>query len=306
MSDHSPGPSSRAVHAGEERVKPCKSLTTPIAQTATFVFDTLEEFESFKAGQRHNFEYGRYGNPTQREAEKKLAALDHADDALLFPTGMSALTSVILAMLRSGQHIIAVEDCYRMTAKFCQYIQKFGIETSLVRAGDLDAMAAAVRPNTRLLLAESPTNPHLRILDLEKLVPFAKEHRIKILIDSTMATPHNQRPLDFGVDLVTHSCTKYLGGHNDLMAGSVCGAQPIIDAIRDYRNMAGHIPDPNSSYLLIRGIKTLALRVDRQNASAQALAEHLEQSPKIKRVFYPGLASHPDHQVGTAQMGAYP
>ena len=305
MPDRSPGPSSRAVHAGEESTKPCKSLTTPIVQTATFVFDTLGEFESFKAGQRHNFEYGRYGNPTQREAECKLAALDNADDALLFPTGMSALTSVILAMLRSGQHIIAVEDCYRMTAKFCQYIKKFGIETSLVRSGDPEAMAAAVQPNTRLLLAESPTNPHLRTLDLEELVPFAKEHRIKILIDSTLATPHNQRPLDYGVDLVLHSCTKYLGGHNDLMAGSVCGAQPIIDAIRDYRNMAGHTPDPNSSYLLIRGMKTLALRVDRQNATAQTLAEHLEKNPKIKQVFYPGLASHPDHKIATAQMRGF-
>lgn len=301
--DH--GSSTRSVHAGEARDKPDKSLTTPITQTATFVFDTLQEFESFKAGERQNFEYGRYGNPTQLAAERKLAALDNAEDALLFPTGMSALTSVLMAMLRSGQHMIVVEDCYRMTAKFCSIIQKFGIESTFVKPGDYEALKSAVRPTTRLILTESPTNPHLNVLDLKKLVPFAKEHRLKVLIDSTLATPINQRPLDFGVDLVIHSATKYLGGHNDLLLGSVCGASPIIEAIRDYCKVVGTTPDPNSSYLLIRGLKTLAIRVERQNETAMRIAQYLESHKKIGRVFYPGLESHSDHRVAVEQMSGF-
>ena len=299
------GSSTRSVHAGEAREKPEKSLTTPIAQTATFVFDTLQEFEQFKAGERHNFEYGRYGNPTQLAAERKLAALDNAEDALLFPSGMSAVTSVLMAMLRSGQHMIVVEDCYRMTAKFCSIIKKFGIDSTFVKPGDYDALAAAVQPTTRVILAESPTNPHLNVLDLNKLVPFAKERRLKVLIDSTLATPINQRPLDFGVDLVLHSATKYLGGHNDLLLGSVCGASPIVEAIREYCKVIGTTPDPNSSYLLIRGLKTLAVRMQRQNETALHIARHLESHGKVKRVFYPGLESHPDHQVAVEQMSGF-
>ena len=299
------GSSTRSVHAGEAREKPEKSLTTPIAQTATFVFDTLQEFEQFKAGERHNFEYGRYGNPTQLAAERKLAALDNAEDALLFPSGMSAVTSVLMAMLRSGQHMIVVEDCYRMTAKFCSIIKKFGIDSTFVKPGDYDALAAAVQPTTRVILAESPTNPHLNVLDLNKLVPFAKERRLKVLIDSTLATPINQRPLDFGVDLILHSATKYLGGHNDLLLGSVCGASPIVEAIREYCKVIGTTPDPNSSYLLIRGLKTLAVRMQRQNETALHIARHLESHGKVKRVFYPGLESHPDHQVAVEQMSGF-
>ncbi len=299
------GSSTRSVHAGEAREKPEKSLTTPIAQTATFVFDTLQEFEQFKAGERHNFEYGRYGNPTQLAAERKLAALDNAEDALLFPSGMSAVTSVLMAMLRSGQHMIVVEDCYRMTAKFCSIIKKFGIDSTFVKPGDYAALAAAVQPTTRVILAESPTNPHLNVLDLNKLVPFAKERRLKVLIDSTLATPINQRPLDFGVDLILHSATKYLGGHNDLLLGSVCGASPIVEAIREYCKVIGTTPDPNSSYLLIRGLKTLAVRMQRQNETALHIARHLESHGKVKRVFYPGLESHPDHQVAVEQMSGF-
>ena len=301
--DH--GSSTRSVHAGEARNKPDKSLTTPIAQTATFVFDTLQEFEAFKSGERQNFEYGRYGNPTQLAAERKLAALDSAEDALLFPTGMSAVTSVLMAMLRSGQHMIVVEDCYRMTAKFCSIIQKFGIESTFVKPGDYDVLKAAVRPTTRLILTESPTNPHLNVLDLRKLVPFAREHRLKVLIDSTLATPINQRPLEFGVDLVLHSATKYLGGHNDLLLGSVCGAAPIVEAIREYSKIVGTSPDPNSSYLLIRGLKTLSVRVHRQNETAMRIAQYLEGHKKVKRVFYPGLESHPDHRVAVEQMSGF-
>jgi len=294
------------VHGGEERGKFAKSLTNPIAQTATFVFDSLDEFAEYKAGRSKHFEYGRYGNPTVRAAERKLAALEGGEEALLFPTGMSAVTTVLLAMLRSGQHVVFMEDCYRRTVQFCQLMRKFGVESTPVPPGEgMAALEAAVRPTTRILFAESPTNPHLHVVDLERLVPFARERRLKVIIDSTFATPVNQRPLEYGVDLVIHSATKYLGGHNDLMAGSACGAGSLMAAIKDFRNVVGTMADPQSSYLLIRGLKTLALRMERQNATALQLARFLEGHAKIRRVYYPGLESHPDHQVARRQMRGF-
>ena len=299
------GESTRAVHGGEVRNKYAQSLINPIVQSATYTFEDLEEFEAFKAGEKSLYEYGRYGNPTQRVAECKIASLENAEEALLFSSGMSAITSVLYAILRSGQHLIIMEDCYRMTAKFCSTLAKFGIESTVVKPGDKDALVAAIRPETRLLFTESPTNPHLHVLDLEFLVAFARERRLKLLIDSTLATPMNQRPLDFGVDLVIHSATKYMGGHNDLMAGVVCGSGPLVDAIREYQRITGSIVDPNTSYLLIRGLKTLALRVERQNETAMAVARYLEGHPRIRRVYYPGLESHVDYEVAREQMRGF-
>ena len=305
MQDNQRGDSTQSVHGGEQRQKFANAVTEPIAQTATYVFDSLSEFEEYKQGKRAHFEYGRYGNPTVSAAESKLAALDHAESALLFSSGMSAITTVMLAMLRSGQHTIIMEDCYRRTVQFCDLLGKFGIESTRVPPSDLAALEQAVRPETRLLLAESPTNPHLHVADLEKIVPFAKEHRLRVLIDSTFATPINQCPLDYGVDLVVHSCTKYLGGHNDLMAGSVCGKAGIVSAIKEFRDVVGTNSDPNTAWLLIRGLKTLALRMQQQNTSAQTIAEYLEGHDKVQRVFYPGLASHPDHAIAKAQMKGF-
>lgn len=299
------GDSTLSVHGGEGREKLAKSLTNPIVQTSTFVFDDLDDFEALKAGDRSGFEYGRYGNPTVRAAERKLAALDHAEDALLFSSGMSAIFTVLLAMLRSGQHLIAMEDCYRRTVQLCDVLAKFGIESSFVRPGDYHALVEAIRPNTRIIFTESPTNPHLRVVDLERLVSLAKERRLKVLIDSTFATPINQRPLDFGVDLVFHSATKYLGGHNDLLAGSVCGSAGVIAAIKEFRDIVGTMSDPQVSYLLIRGLKTLALRVGRQNETTMEIARFLEGHDKVKRVYYPGLASHADHEVASRQMAGF-
>ena len=299
------GDSTRSVHGGEDRVKPGKSVTNAIAQTATYVFDDLDEFVAFKAGDAFSHEYGRYGNPTVKAAESKLADLEGADSALLFSSGMSAITTVLLAMLRSGQHLVIMEDCYRRTVQCCDVLGKFIIECTRVSPGDFPALEAAIRPETRLIFTESPTNPHLHVVDLEKLVPFARSKRLKVLIDSTFATPINQRPLDFGVDLVFHSATKYLGGHNDLMAGSVAGKSAIIGAIKEFRDIIGTIGDPNSAYLLIRGLKTLALRVARQNDTASSIADFLAQHEKVSCVYYPGHESHPDHDVAKQQMGGY-
>ena len=297
--------STRSVHGGEERIKPARSLTNPIAQTSTFVFEDLLEYEAFKAGEKVNFEYGRYNNPTQQVAERKLAVLDGGEEALLFPSGMSAVTNVLLAMLQGGQHALVVEDCYRMTLKFCQFMKKFGVESSRVKPGDFAALETALQPNTRVIFCESPTNLHLRVLDMEKLVTFARKHRLKVVVDSSFASPVNQRPLEFGVDLVIHSATKYLGGHNDLLAGSACGPGSLVDAIREYRNMSGSIPDPHGCYLLIRGLKTLGLRMERQNNSGMQIARYLEEHPKVMHVHYPGLESHPDHELARAQMSGF-
>jgi cystathionine gamma-synthase len=251
-------------------------------------------------------EYGRYGNPTQRAVERKLAALDGGEAALLFSTGMCAITTTLLAMLGRGSHLVLTEDGYRRTRQFCRtLLHRLGIECTFVETGNYEALEAAIRPTTRLIFSESPTNPHLRVMDLERLVAIGREHSVKIAIDSTFATPYNQRPLDFGIDLVIHSATKYLGGHNDLMAGVVVGSHGLVSAIRDMQAMLGGITDPHTAYLLLRGMKTLGIRLRKQNENGIAVARFLEGHPRVWRVYYPGLSSHPDYKVACEQMQGF-
>ena len=303
---HGPCSGTRAVHAGEERGHWGKSLTVPIAQTSTYVFEDTQAVKAFAVGENPQIDYGRYGNPTQHAAESKLAELEGAEAAILFSSGMSAVTTTLLGMLSTGHHAVIMDDCYRKTAQFCQMVlKKFSIETTFVHAGDYAELEGAVRNNTRVIISESPTNPHLNVIDLEKLVDIGKRHRVKTIIDSTFATPLNQCPLEFGVDLVIHSATKYLGGHNDLMAGAVLGNAPLVGAIRDYRGILGGVIDPHCAYLLIRGIKTFPLRMGKQNETALMLARFLEKHDRVKRVYYPGLESHPHHGVAKAQMRGF-
>jgi len=298
--------STRAIHAGEEKGHWKQSLTVPIAQTSTYVFEDTDAVKDFVQGKNAQIDYGRYGNPTQHIAEKKLAEIEGAEAAILFSSGMSAVTTALLAMLSTGQHAVIMDDCYRKTAQFCKMVlRKFGIETTFVSAGDLDGLEDAFQENTRVLISESPTNPHLNVIDLERVVSLAKKHRVKTIIDSTFATPYNQRPLEFGIDLVIHSATKYFGGHNDIMAGVVAGSEPLVSAIRDYRGILGGVVDPHCVYLLIRGLKTFPLRMQRQNETALALAEFLDKHPKVRRVYYPGLKNHPHHDIATAQMRGF-
>lgn len=297
----------RTVHGGEPRPKPNHTITTPIAQTATFTFENTAALRDHFEGRSDRGEYGRYGNPTVDIAEAKIAALDGGAEACLFSSGMAAITTTILGMLRSGQHVIFADDCYRRTRQFIAgIISRFGIEHTVVPAGDYDALEAAIRPKvTRLILAESPTNPYLFVTDLPRVVEIAKKNRVKTLIDSTFATPVNQRPLEFGIDLVIHSATKYLAGHNDLLAGSVSGKAGIVSAIREIRGVLGGVLDPNAAYLLIRGIKTLHLRVRQQNLTAMQLARFLEAHPRVSQVHYPGLESHRNHKVASEQMAGF-
>jgi len=308
--------STTAVHGdlGDRRVRAHHALVTPLVQTATYTFSDTADLKAFMEakmwgvdpGMAERSEYGRYGNPTARSVEKRLAALENGGDALLFPTGMAAITNVLLSILSAGSHVIFTDDCYRKTRHFCQtFLKRMGIESTQVAMGDFQALEASIQANTRLIISESPTNPYLRVVDLQRLVTIARRHRIKTIIDATFATPFNQRPLDFGIDLVVHSATKYLSGHNDVMAGAVIGEPGLIHALRQSQGMLGGILDPHAAYLLERGLKTAALRVAQQNRTAQTVADCLVQHPKIERVWYPGLPSHPDHDVARAQMEGY-
>jgi cystathionine gamma-synthase len=298
--------STRAVHAGEAREKAGNAVTTPIIQTSTYAFRDSHELIEYMEGHIEREEYGRYGNPTQRVVERKLAALDGGEAALLFSTGMCAITTTLLAMLGKESHVVLTEDGYRRTRQFCRtLLHRLGIECTFVETGNYDALETAIRPTTRLIFSESPTNPHLRVMDLDKLVAIGRQHRVKIAIDSTFATPYNQRPLDFGIDLVFHSATKYLGGHNDLMAGVVVGPRGLIAAIRDMQAMLGGITDPHTAYLLLRGVKTLGIRIRKQNENGMAVARFLEGHPRVRRVYYPGLSSHPDYKVACEQMQGF-
>jgi cystathionine gamma-synthase len=300
------GFSTRTVHAGEARDKAGNAVTTAIYQTATYAFRDSHELIEYMEGNIEREEYGRYGNPTQRVAEQKLAALDGGEEALLFSTGMCAITTTLLAMLGRSNHLILTEEGYRRTRQFCRtLLQRLGIEYTFVETGNYPAIEAAIRPTTRLIFSESPTNPHLRVMDLDKLADIGRKHQVKIAIDSTFATPYNQRPLDFGIDLVVHSATKYLGGHNDIMAGVVVGSHGLVSAIRDMQAMLGGIVDPHTAYLLLRGMKTLGVRMRKQNDNGMAIARFLEAHPRVRRVYYPGLSSHPDYKIACEQMKGF-
>ena len=308
MTSQPRGPGTRAARGGEGRKKALDAVTQPIVCTATYAFDSTAEIRDHFEGRIQREEYGRYGNPTVRTAERKIAELDGAEDCVLFSSGMAAATTALLALLKSGQHIVMTSDCYRRTRQFvARTLPRYGIEHTFVEPGDNKALEAAIRPGkTRLILAESPTNPYLRVADLPRLVAIRDRHPgVKILIDSTFATPVNQRPLEFGVDLVLHSATKYLGGHNDLLAGSLSGKASLISGLRDLRGILGGVLDPHAAYLLLRGVKTLDLRVRRQNETALRLASWLEVHPRVERVFYPGLPSHPDHEAAARQMSGF-
>jgi cystathionine gamma-synthase len=295
-----------AVHGGELRPKLGNSLATPIVQTATYTFADTQELHDHFQRRIERQEYGRYGNPTQRIAEQKLAALEGAEDCLLFSSGMAAVTTTLYAVLGHGSHVVVTDDSYRRTRQFLtQTLHRYGIEVSVVPAGDYEAMDDAIRPTTRVLVSESPTNPYNKIVDMERFAAIGKKHRVKTLIDATFATPFNQRPLEFGIDIVLHSATKYLGGHNDLLAGAVLGATELIDGIRALQAVTGAIIDPLGAYLLVRGLKTFALRVARQNANAQVLAEFLASHSKVTAVHYAGLPSHPDFEVARRQMRGF-
>jgi cystathionine gamma-synthase len=305
-----PASSTEAVHAGEASPRPHNTLTPAVAQTATYTFQNTADLEQYMRGEDKDperEEYGRYGNPTVREVERRVAALEATEDAVAFSSGMAAISTAVLSFVKSGEHVVLFDDCYRRTRQLVtKLLSRFGVEYSVVPAGDLAQVEAALRPTTRLVIGESPTNPYLHCTDLERLAALVKRHgRVRTLVDSTFATPINCRPHGFGVDLVVHSATKYLAGHNDVLGGVVSGPAHLISLLRDSRGVLGAVLDPHAAFLVARGLKTLGVRVERQNATALAVARALSDHPRVERVFYPGLDSHPSHSVAAAQMRGF-
>jgi cystathionine gamma-synthase len=310
MSERKAITSTDAVHTGDDRQKAYDAVPMPIVQTATYTFADTAEIVAYTRGTHPDSErgeYGRYGNPTVRAVEKRLSALEGTEDAVLFASGMAAVTTSVLALVKGGQHVVLFQDCYRRTLEFVtDVLARFGVAHTLLSAGDVGALPGALRPETRLVLSESPTNPYLACIDLERLTAACKTRMtVKSMIDATFATPVNCRPAAFGVDLVVHSATKYLAGHNDVLAGVVCGPAGLVSMIRDLRGVLGAVCDPHAAFLVGRSLKTLVVRVEKQNASALAVAQWLDKHPRVERVFYPGLASHATHAVARAQMRGF-
>ncbi len=298
----------RAVHSGEEWSGACHALATPIVMSSTYTFGDTQEICDFVARKSggmpaKRYEYGRYGNPTQTAAERKLAELDDGERALLFSSGMAAITTALLTLLSAGDHLVVIGGVYRRTrALVLEQMPRWGIDVSFAASEDVHM---AIRSTTRAVFLEVPTNPTLRVADLEHIVGLTGRHDIITVVDATFATPVNLRPLELGVDLVIHSATKYLGGHNDLLAGVVIGSAETLDPIREARGIFGGVASPLDAYLVLRGAKTLPLRVRQQNESALRLAEFLERHPAISCVHYPGLPSHPDHDIASRLMSGF-
>jgi len=285
---------------GTSKEKKNGPLATPIYQTSTFEVTDMQEQLRLTDSDTY---YTRYGNPTSTVAEKAIAELEGADAALLFSSGMAAITTSILALVKSGDHIVAQRDIYGGVIKFLsKWLPKMGIETTFVDTNDIEQHERAIRHNTKLLHIESPTNPNVRVVDLEKIAALAHKHGLITTIDSTFATPINCRPAEWGIDLVLHSGTKYFGGHSDIMCGIAAGRRDLVDQIHHVRTTLGGCMDPHAAFLLLRGIKTLAVRVERQNESALRIAEFLSQHPKVARVHYPLLKQHPDYAIAHQQM----
>ena len=298
-----PGLSTLAVHAGEERQKAVHSITDPIVCSSTFTFANTQAVIDYIEQKQDREEYGRYGNPAEKVVERKLAALDQGEEAILYASGMAAIVGLLMAKLSAGDEVVFFDECYHRSREFCaKHLSRFGVVTRQVPACDYGAMASAINPRTKLLISESPTNPHLSVVDLERFVELGRQHRVETLIDATLATPYNVRPIAYGVDYVLHSATKYLGGHNDLLAGVIVGRKAALESVRKLRGIMGAIISPHNIYLLERGLKTFELRMQRHNANGQAVAEFLERHPRVEKVFYPGLPSHPGHEIAHRQM----
>src|SRR3981081_1556567 len=300
MKRHPYHPETKTVRGAADLEKKNGPLATPIYQTSTF--EVTDNDEQLRATHTDHF-YTRYGTPTNTVAEETVAKLEGVDAAQTFASGMGAITTTIMALLKAGDHIVAQRDIYGGVTKFLsQWLPKFGIETTFVDTVDYEQHERAVRPNTKLLYLESPTNPTLRVVNLKKVAALAKRHNLISMIDGTFGTPVNQRPAEFGIDLIMHSGTKYLSGHTDLICGVVAGRAELIEKVHATRTTIGNCMDPHASWMLVRGLKTLAVRVARQDENALRVAEFLSEHAKVRSVHYPFLKTHPQYAVAREQM----
>lgn len=290
--------SSQLVQIGSKTDPRTGALSTPIYQTASFRHPAL--------GESTGYDYTRSGNPTRQALEEGLARLEGGAGACAFSSGLAAITTLLM-LYQQGDHLIVVEDCYGGTYRlFEQVLSRFGLTASYVDATTLDAIGQALRPETKAVFIETPTNPLLRIVDLRALASFCRSNSLQLIVDNTFLTPYFQRPLELGADLVIHSGTKYLAGHNDLLCGVIVAKEPELAAkIRFLQNATGAILSPSDSWLLIRSLKTLALRMEKHNANALAISRWLLEHPKVSRVFYPGLPLHNGHTIHESQASGY-
>ena len=281
-------------------------LTTPIYETTTFVFDTAAQVREYNEGRSGKFLYSRYANPTVVEVEKKIAALEGAEAALLLSSGQAATTTALLALVSSGDEIVCSSAIYGGTLHLiADLLPKFGIASRFVSIEELRKPETVLTPSTKLLWFESPINPTLRCVDVAHVAAACRARNVLSIVDNTFASPINQQPIALGVDVVMHSATKYLNGHSDVTAGALAGRSSTIEKMLKVRKLVGTVLDPSAAYALGRGLKTLSVRVERQNANALAVATWLAADPRVQMVYYPGLPSHPDHAIAAKQMRGF-
>lgn len=281
-------------------------VVLPIHQTSTFAFESGDDMRRAAGEVRGDRFYTRYGNPNAGAASAIIAALEGAQAAMLMASGMGAISTAILGLVKSGDHVVVQQQVYASTRSVANtLLPRFGVESTLVDQADVSAFTSATRSNTTLFVLETPSNPLGALTDLAAVCAFARERGIVTIVDNTVATPYNQRPLSFGADVVAHSATKYLGGHSDIVCGAVAGSETLLERIWHTHVMLGSVPSPFDAFLLTRGLRTLEMRMQRHNANGLALAQFFEKHPRISRVFYPGLASHPQHALAQRQMRGY-
>jgi cystathionine beta-lyase/cystathionine gamma-synthase len=299
------GAATAAIHAGEERFHVDSPVGVSIARTANFTFKSTEEMKRWAEGKSSAYIYTRYGNPTLAIAEKKLAALEGAEDAIVTASGMAAISSTLLSLLKAGDEVIATRQVYGGSYRlFRDVFPRFGIGVRYV-GSNLEGIERMVSPLTKVLYVETPTNPTLQLVDLRKAAAFAKEWGLVSVVDNTFASPVLQRPIELGFNMVVHSATKFLAGHSDVIAGAAAGSRVLIEPVRQNVIYLGGSMDPEAAFLLIRGMKTLGVRVERQSKTAMIVAKYLARHPKVSRVHFPGLPSHPDHALAKRQMSGF-
>lgn len=300
------GRSTQSVWAGEEEYLIQNATQVPVVHSVSYGYSDIDEWQDVALGKKKGHIYGRNTNPTVEVFENKICQLEGAEAATSASTGMGIISSTLFAFLKTGDRIVSVKDTYGGTNKiFIEFLPKIDVDVALCDTTDHEAIEAEIAKGCKILYLETPTNPTIKIVDLERLAAAGKKVGAIVVVDNTFATPINQNPLDLGADLVLHSATKFLGGHADALGGVICGKKELIETIYHYREINGATLDPMSAYLLLRGMKTLALRIERQNENAMKIAAYLQNHPKVKDVFYPGLESHKGHEIAKKQMRGY-
>ncbi|HJS73800.1 MAG TPA: aminotransferase class I/II-fold pyridoxal phosphate-dependent enzyme [Vicinamibacteria bacterium] len=295
-------PSTRAIHGGPPGERRNQPVVPPVHLSSTFEAKDIDEQVELEERKADTF-YTRYGNPTLSLAETVVAGLEGTESAAVFGSGMAAITTALLAHLKAGDHAVFQREIYGGVHRFAnEILPGYGVSVGWFEADRLDGIEGVLRDNTRVLYLESPTNPTLKLVDMERVSRFARDRGIPTFIDSTFASPFNTRPQELGIDGVLHSATKYLGGHSDLLAGALAGSRALVDRVKSHLRVLGGILDPHAAYLLLRGMKTLELRVKRHNENALEVARFLEGHSRVRAVHYPMLASHPQHELARRQM----